>query len=106
MELGLKNKLALVSGSTAGIGLAIAEGLAREGAHVIVNGRTQERVDTAIAHIRKNYKNVDVSGIAADMGTALGAKKICEAHPHVDILINNVGIFEAKAFVDITDDDW
>jgi NAD(P)-dependent dehydrogenase (short-subunit alcohol dehydrogenase family) len=106
MELGLKSKLALVSGSTAGIGLAIADGLAREGAHVIVNGRTQERVDSAIAAIKKTYKNVDVSGIAADMGTASGAKKICEAYPHVDILINNVGIFEPKAFADITDDDW
>ncbi len=106
MELGLTNKLALVTGSTAGIGFAIAEGLAREGAHVVVNGRTEERVANAVAEIKKTYKNVEVSGVVADLSTASGAKKISDAYPHLDVLINNVGIFEPAAFTDITDDDW
>jgi NAD(P)-dependent dehydrogenase (short-subunit alcohol dehydrogenase family) len=101
MDLQLKGKTALVSGSTAGIGLAIARGLAQEGAKVVINGRTQKRVDDAVRQCPG-----DVMGVAADLGTSQGADQMLAAVPHVDILVNNLGIFEPKAFSDITDDDW
>jgi NAD(P)-dependent dehydrogenase (short-subunit alcohol dehydrogenase family) len=101
MKLGLENKTALVTGSTAGIGFAIAQELAREGARVIVNGRTQARVDAAVAKLDGN-----VVGFAADLGTAEGARRTLEKFPDVDILVNNLGIFEPRAFVDIQDDEW
>jgi len=100
MDLDLKGKTALVTGSTAGIGLAIATSLAREGADVIVNGRTQERVDHAIEISGAAY------GIAADLGTEAGAREVIERFPAVDILVNNLGIFEPKPFEEIPDDDW
>lgn len=106
MDLQLKGKKALVTGSTAGIGLAIASALAREGASVIVNGRTQERVDEAIGKIKGEYSNADVSGVAADLSTAEGAEIVTKSASEVDILINNMGIFEPKAFEEITDADW
>ena len=100
MDLQLKGKSALVTGSTAGIGLAIAAALAREGASVIVNGRTQERVDAA----RKAAGAAH--GIAADLGTEAGARELFARFPKVDILVNNLGIFEPKAFEEIPDEDW
>jgi len=100
MNLQLEGKTALVSGSTAGIGLAIATALAKEGVSVIVNGRTQERVDKAVRVSGAAH------GIAADLGTEAGARAVIERFPAVDILINNVGIFEAKAFEEIPDEDW
>ncbi len=106
MDLKLNGKRALVSGSTAGIGLAIAEGLAAEGASVVINGRTQKRVDAAIALIKANQNSADVTGIAADVSTAAGADALIKAVPAVDILINNAGIFEPKSFPDIPDADW
>ncbi len=101
MDLQLRGKRALVSGSTAGIGLAIAKALAREGASVIVNGRTQARVDTAIAEVGPGTR-----GVAADLGTARGSVRVIEEVPEVEVLINNVGIFEAKPFTEIPDEDW
>src|SRR5712671_2689687 len=101
MELALTGKKALVTGSTAGIGFAIARALAQEGADVIVNGRTQERVDAAFREIGHGAR-----GIAADLGTARGAARILAEVPEVDVLVNNVGIFEAKPFTDIPDEDW
>jgi NAD(P)-dependent dehydrogenase (short-subunit alcohol dehydrogenase family) len=101
MDLQLKAKRALVSGSTAGIGLAIADALAKEGAAVIVNGRTQKRVDDAMKQLRGN-----VEGIAADLGTAAGVEAAIARFPDVDILINNLGIFETKPFEEIDDRDW
>jgi len=101
MDLQLRGKRALVSGSTAGIGLAIAKALAKEGASVIVNGRTQERVDAAAAEVGPGTR-----GVAADLGTARGAARILAEVPEVDVLVNNVGIFEAKPFTDIPDEDW
>jgi NAD(P)-dependent dehydrogenase (short-subunit alcohol dehydrogenase family) len=100
MNLQLEGKSALVSGSTAGIGLAIATALAKEGVSVIVNGRRQERVDNAVRVSGAAH------GIAADLGTEAGTRAVIERFPAVDILVNNVGIFEPKAFEDIPDDDW
>ena len=101
MDLQLKNRLALVSGSTAGIGYAIAEALLREGARVIVNGRTQAAVDAAVAKL-----GVGAIGFAGDLASAAGADALAKAHPDIDILVNNLGIFEPKAFEDIPDADW
>jgi NAD(P)-dependent dehydrogenase (short-subunit alcohol dehydrogenase family) len=106
MDLKLRNKVALVTGSTAGIGFAIAESLANEGAHVYVNGRTQERVETAIAAIKKTKPNAQVDGIVADFANASGAETVIAKLPAVDVLVNNVGIFEPKPFVEIPDADW
>jgi NAD(P)-dependent dehydrogenase (short-subunit alcohol dehydrogenase family) len=101
MNLQLEGKRALVTGSTAGIGFAIAEALANEGASVIVNGRTQKRVDQAIAKLKGNAE-----GFAADLATAEGAAAVAQRYPQVDILINNLGIFEPKPFEQIPDEDW
>jgi NAD(P)-dependent dehydrogenase (short-subunit alcohol dehydrogenase family) len=100
MDLQLKGKRALVTGSTAGIGLAIAQELAREGASVVVNGRTRERVDEAVQKVPGS------TGVAADAGTAQGVAKIVAAAPDLDILVNNVGIFAAVPFEQIDDQQW
>jgi NAD(P)-dependent dehydrogenase (short-subunit alcohol dehydrogenase family) len=104
MDLQLKGKTALVSGSTAGIGYAIAETLAREGARVIVNGRTQAAVDQAVAKLKAAGGNVE--GFAGDLSTAAAAEQLGKKFPDIDILVNNLGIFEPKAFEDIPDADW
>jgi NAD(P)-dependent dehydrogenase (short-subunit alcohol dehydrogenase family) len=101
MNLQLAGKHALITGSTAGIGFAIAEALANEGATVIVNGRTQKRVDQALAKLKGK-----VEGIAADLSTAEGAAQLFQRYPDVDILVNNLGIFEPKPFEQIPDEDW
>lgn len=106
MDFKLSDKVALVSGSTAGIGLAIATTLAQEGATVIVNGRTQERVDGAIEQIKQASPNVNVKGVVADLGTQTGANELFQQFPDIDILVNNLGIYGSKAFTDISDDDW
>jgi NAD(P)-dependent dehydrogenase (short-subunit alcohol dehydrogenase family) len=106
MDLALTGKIALISGSTAGIGLAIAERLGREGADIVINGRTEERVRLALAQVKKEVRNVDVRGIAADLATAAGCEELVRQLPRVDILVNNVGIFEPKPFEEITDADW
>lgn len=106
MNIDLSKRSAIVTGSTAGIGLAIAQGLAAAGASVVVTGRTQARVDTAIAEIKKDVPNAKLSGVAADLGTAEGAAALIKAVPSTDILVNNLGIFEPKGFFDITDEEW
>jgi NAD(P)-dependent dehydrogenase (short-subunit alcohol dehydrogenase family) len=105
MDLKLTNRLALVSGSTAGIGYAIAEALAREGARVIVNGRTEAGVESACAAIRKSTGNAPI-GFAGDLSSAAAAEELARKHPRIEILVNNLGIFEPKAFEDIPDEDW
>jgi NAD(P)-dependent dehydrogenase (short-subunit alcohol dehydrogenase family) len=105
MDLQLKGKIALISGSTAGIGHAIATALAREGARVIVNGRTPKAVDAAVTAM-KSAAGGDVMGFAGDLSSASVAEKLVQQHPQVDILVNNLGIFEVKPFEEISDDEW
>ena len=105
MDLQLKGRLALVTGSTAGIGLAIAEALAREGARVIVNGRKQDAVDAVADRLRAEIR-ADVEGFAGDLTTATAAEDLAQRFPGVEILVNNLGIFEPRAFEDISDADW
>lgn len=105
MDLKLSDKTALVTGSTAGIGLAIAEALAAEGARVIVNGRSEESVSKAVDQLSGKVSG-EVIGFAGDLATTEDAEKLVAAHPDVDIVINNLGIFEAVDFEDITDEDW
>jgi len=104
MDLKLAGKLALVSGSTAGIGFSIAESLAAEGARVIVNGRSQSGVDAALASLR--HPNKDAIGFAGDLSDAAVAETLVRKHPGIEILINNLGIFEPKPFEEIPDADW
>ena len=105
MDLQLKDKLALVTGSTAGIGYAISEVFAKEGAKVIINGRSQKAVDDAIAKLKSTAQG-ELIGFAGDLSNAAVAEEIAQTHPGVDILINNLGIFEPVAFEEISDDDW
>jgi NAD(P)-dependent dehydrogenase (short-subunit alcohol dehydrogenase family) len=103
MDLQLKSKQALVTGSTAGIGFAIVHALAGEGAHVIVNGRTPEAVDRAQARLGGGKR---VAGFAGDVSSPAVAEALFRAFPDVDILVNNMGIFEPKAYDEIPDEDW
>jgi NAD(P)-dependent dehydrogenase (short-subunit alcohol dehydrogenase family) len=106
MDLQLTNKKALVTGSTAGIGFAIASLLAEEGASVVVTGRSQARVEQAVDRVRTGSKNAKVTGVAADLGTKEGVNLLIRELPVVDILVNNLGIFEPKPFSEISDEDW
>lgn len=106
MDLKIKNKTALVTGSTGGIGYAIAKALANEGAAVVINGRTTERVNKAVETITAETGNTNVKGIAADFSDVHQIQSLINQLPEVDILINNVAIFEPKAFAEITDDEW
>lgn len=105
MDLQLKGKRALVTGSTAGIGYAIAKSLAREGAHVIVNGRTDAAAAKAASALKAETSG-DVVGFGGDLGGPEAVEAIAKAHPEVDILVNNLGIFEPKPFEEIPDADW
>jgi NAD(P)-dependent dehydrogenase (short-subunit alcohol dehydrogenase family) len=106
MDLGLRGKIAVVSGSTAGIGLGIAKTLAREGARIVINGRTEKRVSEAAESIRMETRGAEVQGVAADLGTAKGIEEFVKQVPIADILVNNLGIFEIKPFLEIPDADW
>ncbi|TCV96089.1 NAD(P)-dependent dehydrogenase (short-subunit alcohol dehydrogenase family) [Luteibacter rhizovicinus] len=106
MNIDLSSRHAVVTGSTAGIGLAIATGLAAAGAHVVVTGRTQARVDEAIATIAAQVPGAKLTGVAGDLGTREGAEKLIAQVADTDILVNNLGIFEPKGFFDIDDDEW
>jgi len=106
MQIDLNGKHAIITGSTAGIGFAIAQGLANAGANVVVTGRSQSRVDDAIAAIKKDTPNAQIEGIAADLGTAEGCQTLIKHQPSTDILINNVGIFAPQDFFDVDDATW
>src|SRR5207302_9544075 len=105
MDLKLKDKLALVTGSTAGIGLAIATTLAREGARVIINGRSKASVDEVVVSL-KSGTGGDLQGFAGDLSIASSAEQLVREYPGVEILVNNLGIFEPRAFEDIPDSEW
>lgn len=106
MDLGLKAKLAVVSGSTAGIGFAIAATLAREGARVVINGRTAERVKAAADRIRMELRGSEITEAPADLSAADGVAKLIEQVPAADILVNNLGVFDIKPFLEIPDSEW
>ena len=106
MDLQLKNRKALVIGSTAGIGFAIAQGLAAEGAQVTITGRTQANVDAALARLNKAVAGAKANGVAADCATAAGAEQVFGRVADTDILVNNLGIYERKPFFEIPDADW
>lgn len=106
MKIDLTGKTAIVTGSTAGIGLAIAKGLANAGAIVTINGRTQARVNDAIATLNREVPGAGIDGVAADLGTVEGCQALIREKPSCDILINNVGIFGPKNFFDIPDEEW
>ena len=106
MDMKLKGQQALVTGSTAGIGFAIAQALAAEGAQVTLNGRSSASVDKALQRLRDAVPGVVCNGVAADAGTAAGCAQLVQAKPRVDILVNNLGIFDPKPFEDIPDADW
>jgi NAD(P)-dependent dehydrogenase (short-subunit alcohol dehydrogenase family) len=106
MDLKLTDKTALVSGSTKGIGFAIAIGLAREGAQVIINGRTEQSVADAKQQIEKILPESKIDGFAGDLSTEVATEALLTQFPNVDILVNNLGIFEPKPFEDISDEDW
>lgn len=106
MDLQLKNKTALITGSTAGIGFAAAHQLAKEGANVIINGRTNERVNLALEKLKNSYPESKVSGIAADFSKVDEVNNLMSSIQEVDILVNNVAVFEPKSFTDIPDEDW
>jgi NAD(P)-dependent dehydrogenase (short-subunit alcohol dehydrogenase family) len=106
MDLHIQNRRALIIGSTAGIGFAIARGLAAEGAQVTLTGRTQAAIDAALARLRATTAGARADGVAADCATVKGAEIVFARVPEVDILVNNLGIYERKPFFDIPDDDW
>ncbi|KTC90293.1 SDR family oxidoreductase [Fluoribacter dumoffii] len=106
MDLKLKNKTALVTGSTAGIGFAIARILADEGATVIINGRTQERVAESIQHIKEKNPEAHLIAAPADLSKKNEVEALFQQIPTVDILVNNAGIYNPKSFMDITDEEW
>lgn len=106
MNLELSDKRVFISGSTKGIGFATAERMAKEGAEVIVNGRTQESVRDALDSLNESLDSPSVEGIAADLSRMDGVETVTEAYPGVDVLVNNVGIYEIKPFEEIPDEDW
>lgn len=106
MDLGLQGKTAVVTGSTAGIGFAIAATLAQEGAEVVVNGRTQERVNAAVSKIQAQANSKSVRGVTADLGTVAGIELFLKEASRADILVNNLGIFDPKPFFEIPDSEW
>jgi 3-oxoacyl-[acyl-carrier protein] reductase len=106
MNLNLKKKTALITGSTSGIGKAIAMSLASEGVSVIINGRNQTMIDKTVREIEQTIPNAQVQGIAADLGTREGCELVIARFPNIDILINNLGIYEPVEYFDTQDADW
>ena len=106
MNLQLEDKTALVSGSSQGIGFAIAEALAKEGATVVINSNKQEHVDKAIGKLSKTAPGAHLIGAVADLSSLQGVQDLLQKVPAVDILVNSVGFYVAKDFLEISDEDW
>ncbi|TBC86524.1 SDR family oxidoreductase [Rhizobium leguminosarum] len=106
MNISLEGRKAVVTGSTAGIGRAIAEGLARAGASVVINGRSEGRVSTAVAEVKALFPDIEITGVVADLATKEGSAVLAAQAPDADILINNAGTANPKPFYDLTDEDW
>lgn len=106
MDLKIANKIALITGSTQGIGFATAKKLCEEGVNVIINGRNEHKVNSAVMKLKAQFNNVKIIGITADLKDNEGCNKLISQVGHIDILINNLGIFEPKEFKDITEEEW
>ena len=106
MDLKIANKIALITGSTQGIGFATAKKLCEEGVNVIINGRNEHKVNSAVMKLKAQFNNVKIIGITADLKDNEGCNKLISQIGHIDILINNLGIFEPKEFKDITEEEW
>ncbi len=106
MDLKIKNKIALITGSSQGIGLATAKNLCKEGTKVIINGKNKEKLEKAILSIKKEFPEAKIEGVVADLKNLEGCNKLISKVPHIDILINNLGVFEPKEFKDITEEEW
>lgn len=106
MNLQLNNKRAFISGSTQGIGYAIAKSFLEEGASVVLNGRSQDKLDRSVKKLKQKFPEANISGIAADFNDSTQVEELLLQLSDIDILINNVGLFELKPFEEITDDDW
>lgn len=106
MDLKIENKRALITGSTQGIGFATAKKLCEEGVNVIINGRNSKKVNNAVTQLKKEFPSLTIEGITADLKDEKGCKKLIEEIKHIDILINNLGIFEPKDFTEISNDEW
>lgn len=106
MDLKIANKIALITGSTQGIGFATAKKLCEEGVNVIINGRNENKVNSAVMKLKAQFNNVKIIGITADLKDNEGCNKLISQVGHIDILINNLGIFEPKEFKDITEEEW
>ncbi len=106
MQVSLKGRKAVVSGSTTGIGFAVARGLAQAGASVVINGRTEARVSAAVKRLRKELSGAEVDGVAADLGNPIGVSRLIDSVQRTDILVNNLGVFEPRPFFEITDGEW
>ncbi|MBZ5762110.1 SDR family oxidoreductase [Rhizobium sp. VS19-DR104.2] len=106
MHISLAGRKAVITGSTAGIGRAIAEGLARAGASVVINGRSEARVAAAVAEVKALFQDVEITGVAADLATKEGSAILADQAPDADILVNNAGTANPKPFAELTDGDW
>lgn len=106
MNLKIENKIALITGSTQGIGFATAKKLCKEGANVIINGRDNDKVNDAVTTLKEEFPTLAIKGIAADLESEAGCNKLISEMKHIDILINNLGIFEPKDFTEITNEEW